>query len=458
MFTGRMNMTEFDLKPTLTKATAFTLVLAAILVPLMLAEKALGLGTKCSKQTKFALAVHGGAVWGNSLHTNKETHIRKHLRIGRARLASGQKAIDVVAEIIAAMEDSGLFNAGRGSVANAVGEIEMDASIMDGRHLRAGAVASMRNVKNPITAARLVMDDTPYVMMVGPAADKHLVEIGAQRVEQDYFLHSGRKFADVVLPGKMKLTKTDPAVPASISMFAGVWAGVLAGKLNHVLVVEKIGTDGGDVVVALGANEGLGLSRPITIRAHAKFLNRFLIVESDKFRIAYRRTGSGKLEAILAIKNGGRATGLLNNRPELLKPSGTVGAVALDRCGNLAAGTSTGGFGAKRPGRVGDSPIIGAGTYADNRSVAVSGTGHGEYFIRHAVAHEIAARIRHGGQTLIKAAYQVVFRELKRDGGEGGIIAIDKDGKVVMLYNTDGMVRGWTTDRYSPQVNTYSAD
>jgi len=445
-------------KPALLTATSITFILAVTLAPLMLAEKALGLGTKCSKQVKFALAVHGGAVWGNSLHTNKQAHIRKQLSIGRVRLVSGQKAIDVVAEIIAAMEDSGLFNAGRGSVANTVGEIEMDASIMDGRHLRAGAVASVRYVKNPISAARLVMDDTPYVMMVGPSADKYLVEIGAQPVGQDYFLYSGREFADVVLPQQTKLTKADPAIPPSISMFAGVWAGVLAGKLNHVLVVEKIDTDGGDVVVALGANEGLGLFQPITIRAHAKFLNQFLIVETDKFRIAYRGTSSGKLEARLAIKKGGRASGLLENRPELLKRSGTVGAVALDRCGNLAAGTSTGGFGSKRPGRVGDSPIIGAGTYADNRSSAVSTTGHGEYFIRHAVAHEIAARIRHGGQTLVQAAYQVVFKELKRDGGEGGLIAIDKDGEVVLLYNTDGMVRGWTTDRFSPQVSTYSAD
>lgn len=453
-----MTMSKLNPNPTLMKAISFTLVLGVILAPLMLAEKSLGLGAKCSKQSKFALAIHGGAVWGNYLHSNKEALIRKHLLIGRTGLASGRKAVDVVTEIIAAMEDSGLFNAGRGSVANAAGEIEMDASIMDGRHLRAGAVASMRHIKNPISAARLVMDDTPYVMMVGPAADKHLVEIGADRVRQDYFLHSGQKFADIVLPGKMKPTEIDPAVPASVSGFAGVWAGVLAGKLNHVLVVERIGTDGGDVVVALGANEDLGLSRPVTIRAQAKFLNRFLIVESDKFRIAYRRTGSRKLEAILAIKKGGRATGLLKSRPELLKPSGTVGAVVLDRCGNLAAGTSTGGFGSKRPGRVGDSPTIGAGTYADNRSVAVSATGHGEYFIRHVVAHEIAARIRHGGQSLIKAAYQVVFKELKRDGGEGGIIAIDKDGKVVMLYNTSGMVRGWTTDRFSPQVFTYSAE
>ena len=433
-------------------------LLAMVILPLMSVEKALGLGTNCNAHSKYTLAVHGGAVWGNSPHTKKEAHIRSQLRIGRERLASGHKAIDVVTEIIASMEDSGLFNAGMGSVANTHGEIEMDASIMDGSNLQAGSVASMRSVKNPISAARLVMNKTNYVMMVGPSADKHLATIGAQIVTQDYFLYSGRKFADIVLPQQSKLIKADPDTSSSVSKFTGVWAGVLAGKLNHILIIENIGTDGGNVIVALGANEGLGLSQPITLHVHAKIRNQFLIVETEKFRITYQATESGALEAVISINNGRRASGKMENRPELLKPSGTVGAVALDRCGNLAAGTSTGGFGSKLPGRVGDSPIIGAGTYADNRSAAISATGHGEFFIRHAVAHEIAARIRHGKQSLSKAANQVIFDELLPEGGAGGIIATNKEGEIVMTYNTDGMVRGWTTNKLPPQIATYSAE
>ncbi len=420
--------------------------------------EAQGLGKACSRQETFALAVHGGVVWGAARHARKEAFIGDQLRVGGEALASGRKALDVVANIVAAMEDSGLFNAGKGSIANRAGEIEMDASIMEGRHLGAGAVAAVAKLKNPIAAARSVMDDTPQVMMIGPAAEKRLLEIGAEAVGPDYFLHSGQSFPDLTLPEDLKLVAADPGLPAAISRFAGVWAGVLDGKLNHVLVVERLGSDGGDVVVAVGADEGLGIPEAITLRAPAKFMNQFLIVETQVFRIAYRATEGGELEARLAVKDGGQVSGRLRSRPELLGRSGTVGAVALDRCGDLAAATSTGGFGSKPPGRVGDSPIIGAGTYADNRSAAVSASGHGEAFIRHAVAHEIAARLRHGGQSLAQAAHQVVFEELEPGGGRGGVIAIDKAGAVVMLYNTDGMVRGSTTNRLSPNVATYATD
>lgn len=422
------------------------------------AHPAQALGTTCTQHNNFALAVHGGAVWGRAAHKAKEAHILNQLGQARARLASGGKALDVVSDIVAAMEDSGLFNAGKGSVANRAGNVEMDASLMDGRHLRAGAVASVRALKNPILAARLVMDNTPQVMFAGPEADNHLTRLGAERVGPSYFSYAGHKFADITLPNDLVLKAPNRSSPDDRARFAGVWAGVLAGRLNHVLIVEEISAEGGTAVVALGANEGLGVPKPVTVRARARFLNAFLVVETESFRLAYRFSKSGSLDARLAHKRGGRASGVLISRPELIRPNGTVGAVALDRCGNLAAGTSTGGFGAKPPGRVGDSPIIGAGTYADNRSAAVSATGHGEYFIRHAVAHEIAARIRHGGQSLVKAAYQVVFKELKRDGGKGGIIAIDRSGEVVMLYNTDGMVRGFTTDKRSPQVATYGND
>lgn len=439
------------------------LVAAAVLAAASLGNltpvtKAGALGTSCTKQTTFALALHGGAVWGRSAHPRQEAFVRAHLESGRARLASGDKAVDIVTAMVIAMEDSGLFNAGKGSVANRDGDVEMDASIMDGRHLRAGAVASIKNLKNPVAAARLVMDDTPQVMMVGPSADKRLAELGAERVEQHYFLHSGRNFTDVVLPEGLKLEQPDAAASKGLSAFAGVWAGVLAGRLNHVLVVERVDAGGGDAVVAFGVNESLGLSSPVTIRARAKLSNGYLVVETEDFRMAYKTNDRGRVEARIAVTDGPRATGILRSRPDLLKRGGTVGAVALDRCGNLAAATSTGGFGSKPPGRVGDSPVIGAGTYADNRSAAVSATGHGEYFIRHAVAHDIAARIRHGGQSLAEAANQVIFEELKPVGGNGGIIAIDRNGEVVMLYNTAGMVRGSTTDRRPPHVATFADD
>lgn len=212
------------------------------------------------------------------------------------------------------------------------------------------------------------------------------------------------------------------------------------------------------MVISCGANEAFGLPGPRYIRAAAHFLNAFLIVETHAMRVAYRLGEGGSIEATLKSASGARASGVLRPRPDLAKRSGTVGAVALDRCGDLAAATSTGGFGSKTPGRVDGSPLIGAGTYAENRSAAVSATGHGEHFIRHAVAHEIAARVRHGGETLLQAAYRVIFRELKPIGAEGGIIANDRDGEIVMLFNTDGMVRGSTDHQVSPSVETYYSD
>lgn len=436
-------------------SSIFTAILFAFALT---ASESLALGKSCNYQEKFSLAVHGGAVWRKTSHTKKETFISDQLKIGRERLAKGDKAIDVVGRIIAAMEDSGLFNAGKGSIANKSGEIEMDASIMDGKHLLAGAVASIRKLQNPIYAARIVMDKTPHVMMAGAPADKHLAKLGAAKVQQSYFLNSAQNFSDISLPSDIAPPQVNLHASLSSSRFVGVWGGVLNGRLNHIVILSEMNASGGKAIVAFGANEDLGIQSPITINATATFLNGFLIVETEKFRVAFQSTENGNLEAILSVKNGARVSGELKRRPDLLKKSGTVGAVAMDKCGDLAAGTSTGGFISKVPGRVGDSPIIGAGTYADNRSVAVSATGHGEYFIRFAVAHEIAARIRHGGETLVQATYRVVMKELKNNGGEGGVIAVDKNGEVVMMFNTKGMVRGRTTDKLSPKVETYFND
>ena len=432
----------------------------ALLLAIVLAgiPQAAAIDRQCSDQDNFSLALHGGAIWGQVSLPNKEAFLKTRLEIGRERLASGDRALDVVEAMIAAMEDSGLFNAGKGSIANLDGEVEMDASIMEGEFLRAGAVASIRRLQNPIEAARLVMDDTPHVMMVGEAADEQLSKLGAKQALPSYFLHSGENFSDIVLPKDLAPPEPDPENEGNRSPLAGVWAGSLDGRLNHVIVIDRVTETGADAIVAIGVNEAMGATESFTTQTRAGFLNDFLVVETNWFRIAYRLDDYGRLEALYSTRDGKRSSGLLKRKPELLDKNGTVGAVAMDRCGNLAAGTSTGGFTAKLPGRVGDSPIIGAGTYADNRTAAISATGHGEYFIRHAVAHEISARMRHGGETLIQAAYRVVMKELREAGGGGGIIAVDTQGNVVMLTNTDGMLRGRTTEALSPKVETYFND
>ena len=419
---------------------------------------AMALGKQCQKQENFSLALHGGAVWRSQSHKLKEEKLREVLHVGREQLNNGASALNVVEFAIKSMEDSGLFNAGKGGIANQAGEVELDASIMEGRHLRAGAVGSVRNLKNPISAALSVMNDTPHVMMVGPMADQHLTGLGNEKVDQSYFLNSGKDFSDLKFPKGLEVPVANESVPSEKAGFTGVWAGVLQGRLRHVAIMENIGTEEGMVTLVFGQSEELGMSQPTTVKAKAAFLNDFLVAETDQVRMAYRLGKDGKLEARLSNKKGGRASGHLTSNPDILRKSGTVGAVALDRCGSLAAGTSTGGFNSKIPGRIGDSPIIGAGTYADNRGAAVSATGHGEYFIRHAVAHEIVARVRHGGESLVKAAYQVIFKELGKSGGQGGVIAIDKNGEVVMLFNTDGMVRGRTTHLFGPKVDTYISD
>ena len=412
----------------------------------------------CSSHTNFSLAVHGGAVWGSASHAKKENFIEQALIAGRGHLKSGERALSVVQDIIVSLENSGLFNAGKASIANKQGDVEMDASLMEGRHLRAGAVASIRGLKNPILAARHVMDNTPHVMMVGPNAEDYLAGQGVERVDASYFLNNARSFSELSLPNNVKPPTVTMGVPTELAQFTGVWKGVLSGRLKHLVVIDDVSADGATAAIAFPATEDLGLSEPVSLIARAKFLNSFLVVESERFRVAYRVIKPGQLEVFFASQDKGRVSGTLENDPSVLKKSGTVGAVALDRCGNLAAGTSTGGFSNKLAGRVGDSPVIGAGTYADNRSAAISATGHGEYFIRHAVAHEIAARVRHAKQPLIRAVYQVIFKELKTAGGSGGVIAVDKAGDIVMLFNTDGMVRGSTTDKLSPSVHTYAAE
>jgi beta-aspartyl-peptidase (threonine type) len=240
------------------------------------------------------------------------------------------------------LEDSPLFNAGRGSVLTADGTVGMDASLMDGATHQAGACADVKHVKNPIELARLVMEKTPHVLLAGDGVERLAKEHGLQLMPADYFITEQRRL-----------------------------------QLQRLQRMEK------------------------------------QLKESGKGAAADSRDVIG-----------------------------TVGAVALDKHGNLAAGTSTGGMANKRFGRIGDSPIIGAGTYADNLTCAVSGTGHGEFFIRGVVCHDIAARMKYQGVALTNAADEVVLRQLKAAGGRGGVIAVDAKGNVAMPFNSAGMYRG----------------
>ena len=294
----------------------------------------------------FALAIHGGA--GTLRHDamnaaradRYHAGLRRALEAGRDILADGASALDAVTAAVAALEDEPLFNAGRGAVFTAAGTQEMDAAVMDGRERRAGAVAGICGPKNPVMAARAVMEHSPHVLLIGEGALAFCRAQGLAFAEPEYFYTDSR------------------------------WRA-----LQQTIEQQRRG---------LSEEE-----------------------EQDEAR-----------------------------------RHGTVGAVARDRHGDLAAATSTGGMTGKLPGRVGDSPIIGAGTYADNATCAVSATGHGEFFIRFGAAHEIAARIRHGGQSLPEAAREMID-ELGRIGGSGGLVAVSRDGELALPFNCSGMYRGY---------------
>ena len=296
----------------------------------------------------IAIVIHGGAgkIDRDALTPERErlyhSTLEQSLRAGHAILARGGSALDAVEAAIVVMEDAPVFNAGKGSVFTAEGKNELDASIMDGRALQAGAVGGVTTVKNPIRAARAVMEKSPHVLFTNKGAEKFAADHGLEIVDPKYFF-TERRWKQI-----QKWRKQQEAKPQASA-------------------------------------------------------------EPDQHADYF----------------------------------GTVGCVALDAQGNLATGTSTGGMTGKRFGRIGDSPIIGAGTYADNRTAGISCTGHGEYFIRHAVAHDIPARMAYKQESLAKAARDVVQTVLKPAGGSGGIIGIDAHGNVVMEFNTPAMSRGY---------------
>jgi L-asparaginase/beta-aspartyl-peptidase (threonine type) len=289
------------------------------------------------------LAVHGGAgtIARADMTRRREAQYRhalkRALEAGFGVLKTGGSGIDAVVAAVVAMEDDPLFNAGRGAVFNAAGSHELDAAVMDGATLRAGAVAAIRRARNPVCVARAVMDRTEHVLLAGTGADRFARAQKLALVSPKYF----------------------------------------------------------------------------STRARLAALRRAQ---------SRQRSESGTV-ASAAERHG------------------TVGAVALDRDGNLAAATSTGGYTNKLPGRVGDSPIPGAGTYADNETCAVSGTGHGEFFMRALLACEVAARMHHLREPLGTAATRALAR-VAALGGSGGLIAVDRRGHVAMPFNTEGMYRG----------------
>lgn len=332
--------------------TLLTLVLTiAVSTPVTAAEPA----------APITLVIHGGAgtitraEMTPELEAEYRAALELSLRTGYERLKDGRSAVDAVEASIRVLENSPLFNAGKGAVFTHEGTNELDAAIMDGRTMMAGAVAGITIIRNPISAARAVMEKSPHVILIGRGAEVFATGQGLDIVDPSYF-----------------------------------WTEQRWKQLQKALVEEK----------------GAGTTGELPVPPDRKF--------------------------------------------------GTVGAVALDRQGNLAAGTSTGGTTNKRFGRVGDAPIVGAGTYASNDSCAVSATGQGEFFIRYTVARDLAARMEFGGATVAEAADEVVMKKLVKAGGTGGVIALDRRGRFATPFNTSGMYRGTIGPDGVPHVKIYA--
>jgi L-asparaginase / beta-aspartyl-peptidase len=311
----------------------------------------------------FTIAVHGGAgalARGprGDRHAAHRAALGAALRAGQARLAGGGSAVDAVIAAVIALEDSPFFNAGHGSVFTAAGTHELDAAVMDGATGRAGSVAAVTRIRNPVAAAALVMRRSPWVMLCGSGAERFAADHGAHMVDPAYFFTRARH-----------------------------------KQLEQARKRRSIELD----------HDGAA-------------------------RMQRRDAGDGDVY-------------------------GTVGAVALDAAGNLAAATSTGGLTNQPLGRVGDSPIIGAGTYAENASVAVSATGVGEVFMRAVAAHDIAALVRYRGWSAREAAEEVILRKIPRAGGRGGAIVLDRRGNLAMVFNTKGMYRGAIRGDGEPEVD-----
>ncbi len=316
---------------------------------------------------QIKMVVHGGAgtITPDNVDAERqrayEDKLGEALQSGYEVLRTGGSSLDAVVAAITILEDSPLFNAGRGAVLTSAGTAELDASVMEGRTRNAGAVASVTTVKNPIRLARRVMEQSRHVMLVGDGAESFAEEQGVELVGNEYF-------------------RTERRLQQYERYRQRLEEGADTGSRNDV------------------PSE-----------------NEHSFAPADLYA---------------------------SPREDNLREFGTVGAVALDAEGDLAAGTSTGGISYKRWGRIGDSPIIGAGTFADNQTCAISATGDGEYFIRGVVAHDISAMMRYAGLSLREAASAVIHGKLPEMGGTGGMIGLDRDGNVAMVFNRAGMFRG----------------
>lgn len=326
-------------------------------------ERAEKISNDTIKTNDFAIVIHGGA--GTILKKNMtaedeaayKAKLEEAISVGHDILKNGGSSMDAVQHTINVLEDSPLFNAGKGAVFTYEETNELDASIMDGSNLNAGAVAGVKTVKNPINLAREIMEHSPHVMLSGKGAEQFAKEQGIELVDPSYF------YTDKRFEGLKKVKASENAPNDHKSAFYDV------------------------------------------------------TIKDSKF--------------------------------------GTVGCVALDKSGNLAAGTSTGGMTNKRWGRIGDAPIIGAGTYANNATCAVSSTGWGEYFIRAMVAYDISALMAYKGLSLREAAREVIQKKVPELGGDGGIIAVDKNGNMVAEFNTEGMYRATMDAQGNLEIGIY---
>lgn len=376
MCLGEVNIVYFTYISHLFKNTHMVKILTYIIVFFLLIgckneEKSSSEALKLSENTikkaeNFGIVIHGGAGtilkenMSDSLETAYKAKLKEAISVGYEILKNGGTSLEAVKNTINVMEDSPLFNAGKGAVFTHEGSNELDASIMDGATLNAGAVAGVKHIKNPIDLARDVMQSSEHVMLYGAGAEEFAKGLGYKMMDTSYFYTQNRY-----------------------------------ESLQKVLKKEK------------SKNE-----KKISFEDY--------YIKNSKF--------------------------------------GTVGCAALDKHGNLAAGTSTGGMTNKRWNRIGDSPIIGAGTYANNATCAVSSTGWGEYFIRSVVAYDISALMEYKGMSLQEAAREVIQKKVTAIGGDGGIVAIDKDGNVAMEFNTAGMYRATMNSKGELVIKIYKEE
>lgn len=315
-----------------------------------------------SSEKHYAIVIHGGAgtIKKANMTPEQETAYKEKLQealtIGYQILENGGSALDAVQKTVNVMEDSPLFNAGKGAVYNSVGEHELDASIMDGNTLNCGAVAGVKHIKNPINAARIVMDSTRHVMMAGQGAEDFAKLYGIEMVDVSYFDTEKR------------------------------YEQLLKAQEREKVVLDHTS------------------------------MNTDELIDDHKY--------------------------------------GTVGAVAIDKNGNIAAATSTGGMTNKKYGRVGDSPIIGAGTYANNKTCGVSATGTGEFFIRTLATHETSNLMQYKNLSLQESLDNVI-KQIGDLGGDGGMVALDKDANIAWSFNTEGMYRGYKKSNGENVVKFY---